>query len=152
MLKEKKGVTLISLVITIVVMLIILGITVFTADDLLRKTDIRKFQTNLYLVEARAKTMLNNYLFDGTDKLGNELDDVNISKFSWEENTSKYIYREWNIEELRKQGIDTSNVAENEKFIIKYDIINEEVDVASTRGIVDGNGEEKYTLSSLEEK
>lgn len=152
MLKEKKGVTLISLVITIVVMIIILGITVFTADDLLRKTDIRKFQTNLYLVEARAKTMLNNYLFDGTDKLGNELDDVNISKFSWEENTSKYIYREWNIEELRKQGIDTSNVAENEKFIIKYDIINEEVDVASTRGIVDGNGEEKYTLSSLEEK
>ena len=61
-------------------MIIILGITVFTADDLLRKTDIRKFQTNLYLVEARAKTMLNNYLFDGTDKLGNELDDVNISK------------------------------------------------------------------------
>ena len=46
-----------------------------------------------------------------------------------------------------------SNHADWYKQIIeKYDIINEEVDVASTRGIVDGNGEEKYTLSSLEEK
>ena len=152
MFKVKNGVTLISLVIIIIVMLIILGITVTTADELLRNTDIKKFQTNLYLIEARAQTMLNDYLFDGTDKLGAELDDVNISKFDWEENTSKYVYREWNIAELKKQGIDTSNIAENEKFIIKYDIINEVVDVASTRGIVDSDGEEKYTLSSLKEE
>ena len=45
MFKVKNGVTLISLVIIIIVMLIILGITVTTADELLRNTDIKKFQT-----------------------------------------------------------------------------------------------------------
>lgn len=152
MLRDKKGITIITLIITVIVMGIILGITFTTVDNLLRETDTNKLKTNLYLIQARAETLLDDYLFDGTDNLGSTSLSESISKFGWQQNTIQYIYREWGIEELQKQGIDVSNVSPNETFIIRYDIINEEVDIASTRGIVDSEGIEKYTLSSLEEE
>lgn len=151
MLRNKKGITLISLTVTVLVMLIILGITVSTADNLLRETDMRKLKTNLYLIEARAQTLLDDYLFDGTDKLG-DTTSKDITTYGWSEDTTKFIYRQWDSEDLKEQGIDTSNVAQNEVFIIKYDFINEEIDVASSRGVVDSNGVARYTLSSLEEE
>lgn len=150
MLKRKNGVTLVVLIITIIVMLIILGITITTTTELLRETDMRRFETSLHLIEARAQTLLNDYLFDGTDNLGATLN-TNINMFDWEEDSSKYIYREWDIEELKKQGIDTTNILEDEIFVIQYDIINEEIDVGSTIGIVDSDGDPIYTLSVLEE-
>ena len=64
----------------------------------------------------------------------------------------QYIYRQWNASDLAKQGIKNTDVASNEFFIIQYDIINEEVDVASTRGIKDEDGNSYYTLSSLRNK
>ena len=151
MMKNNKGVTLIALVITIIVMLIILGITVVTLDNLLRGTDLRKMKTNLHLIEARAQTLLNDYLFDGTDKLGAGTT-KDVTEFGWEINEEQYIYRQWNASDLAKQGIKNTDVASNEFFIIQYDIINEEVDVASTRGIKDEDGNSYYTLSSLRNK
>ena len=151
MIKNNKGVTLIALAITIITMLIILGISVVTVDELLRETDARKLRTNLHLIEARARTLFDDYLFDGTDKLGDETT-VDVTKFDWEINENQYIYREWDAETLEKQGIKSSDVAANEVFIIQYDLINEEIDVASTRGIVDSEDEAYYTLSSLKEK
>ncbi len=148
MIKNNKGITLIALAITVLAMLIILGITVVTADDLLRETDVRKLKTNLHLIQARAQTLLADYLFDGTDKLG-DATTKNITTYGWTVNTEQYIYRQWDAEDLEKQGIKSSDVAANEIFIIQYDIINEEVDVASTRGVVDGDGVALYTLSSL---
>ena len=151
MIKNNKGVTLITLAVTIVTMLIILGITVVSVDELLRETDARKLKTNLHLIKARAQTLLDDYLFDGTDKLGIETT-KNVTKYDWEINEVQYIYREWDAETLEKQGIKSSDVAANEVFIIQYDLINEEVDVASTRGVVDSDGNAYYTLSSLREK
>ena len=150
MFKNKKGVTLISLAVTVLVMIIILGITVATADNLLRETDERKLKTNLYLIKARAQTLLDDYLFDGTDKLGDTTSE-DITTYGWTEDETQFIYREWDSEDLKVQGIDTSNVAKNEVFIIKYDFVNEEIDIASTRGVVDSDGIARYTLSSLEE-
>ena len=151
MIKNNKGVTLITLAVTIVTMLIILGITVVSVDELLRETDARKLKTNLYLIKARAQTLLDDYLFDGTDKLGIETT-KNVTKYDWEINEVQYIYREWDAETLEKQGIKSSDVAANDVFINQYDLINEEVDVASTRGVVDSDGNAYYTLSSLREK
>ena len=151
MFENKKGVTLVLLAITILVMCIIVGITVITADDLLRETDMRKMKTNLYLIKARAQTVFDDYLFDGTDELGS-ITNIDITKYGWSKDSTKYIYRQWNIKKLKEQGIDISNVAANESFIIQYDFVNEEIDVASTRGVVDSEGIARYTLSSLEEK
>ena len=148
MIRDNKGVTLLALVITIIVMMIILGITIVTFNELLRETDIRKMKTNLHLIEARAQTLLDDYLFDGTDKLGTETNE-DITKYGWEFNNEQYIYRQWSSDDLEEQGIEGDDVAPNEIFIIQYDIINEKVDIASTRGIKDSEGKSYHTLSSL---
>lgn len=151
MIKNNKGVTLVVLTITIITMLIILGISVTTATNLLKETNTRKLKTNLHLIEARAQTLLDDYLFDGTDNLGKETT-KDISKYGWTENELQFIYREWNKTMLKDQGIDVKNMASNEIFIIQYDVINERVDVASVRGIVDVDGKDLYTLTDLKGK
>ena len=50
-----------------------------------------------------------------------------------------------------KQGIDTENVASTESFIIQYNITRDTVDVASTKGFEDEEGNIIYILSELEE-
>lgn len=65
MTKDKKGVTLVSLVITIIVMMIIFGITLRSATVILDNSNLTKIQTNLYSAKVRAETLLEQYLFDG---------------------------------------------------------------------------------------
>lgn len=65
MTKDKNGITLVSLVITIIVMLIIFGVTITTGTKLLENSKKIKIQTNLYTVKSQAETLLEQYMFDG---------------------------------------------------------------------------------------
>ena len=124
MLKNNKGVTLTILVISIIVMIIILGITLSTADDLLRNSQKNRLKTNMYLIQSKAATLLEDYLFDGTDNLGaTTVNDTQITGVGWTKDDSKYIYREWDKTTLEKYGIDTDNFSSTDKFIIQYDKI-----------------------------
>ena len=149
--KNNKGITLAVLVVSIIVMLIILGITISTGDTLLRNSQKNRLKTNMYLIKSRASSLLEDYMFDGTDNLGSEVSSSQVTSVGWTEDTSKYIYREWDTNMLKSQGIDTKNIASSERFIIQYNITNEDVDVASVRGFIDEYKVLRHTLSSLEE-
>ena len=41
---------------------------------------------------------------------------------------------EWDEDVLKSQGIDTKNLAQGDTIIVQYNLINETVDVASTKG------------------
>ncbi len=64
MTKDKKGITLISLAITIIVMLIILGITIVSATVLIDNSRLTKIETQLYLIKGRAEALAEQYAFD----------------------------------------------------------------------------------------
>lgn len=68
MTKEEKGITIISLVVTLIVMLIIFGVTFVTGTALLEQSKITKIETQLYLIKARAETLVEQYQFDGNFK------------------------------------------------------------------------------------
>ncbi len=55
MTKDKKGITIISLVITIIVMLIILGITLISGQTLLDKARLTKIEMLLMMVKSKAE-------------------------------------------------------------------------------------------------
>ena len=55
-MKNNKGVTLVSLVITIVVLLIISGITVNVSNDVIKQANLQDLKTNMLLIQAKAKT------------------------------------------------------------------------------------------------
>lgn len=154
MLRNRKGVTLGTLVVALILMFIIFGVTINTGTDLLRNSDKNRLKTNLYLIKSRAATLLEDYLFDkSTDslnKLGTTANSEQITEVGYiEDGTSEYIYTVWNTTKLKEEGIDTDNVASTESFIIQYNITKDKVDVASTKGF-ENDGEIIYILSELE--
>lgn len=156
MLRDKKGVTLVVLIISIIIMFIIFGITMNTGTELFRTSDKNRLKTNLYLIKARASSLLEDYLFDETsktayDNLGDDKSTSDqITAVGFIEDASRYIYATWDSDKLEEQGISTENIAATELFIVQYDIENDKVDVASTKGFEDEDGKIIYTLSELE--
>ena len=62
-IKNKLGVTLTLLVITILVMLLLFGITFSTGVDLLKNSQKTKMKTMLYMVKSRAEVLNDDFLF-----------------------------------------------------------------------------------------
>jgi len=172
---NKKGVTLTVLVVTIVVMLIIFGITYTTSLDLLKNSQKNKMKTMLYMVQSRAEILLDSFMFDNDGKIRvdsgsiviveGQADKINYSVLGGSEITSasslsgvglstlddtKYIYRSWDKTTLEDQGIDTQNLAKGDTIIVQYDIVNNEVDVASTKG-TSVDGKNYHFLSEFED-
>ena len=54
-MKETKGITMIALTITIVVMIILAGITVQYGMGLLQNVKLQDLRTNMLLIQAKAK-------------------------------------------------------------------------------------------------
>ena len=162
---NKNGVTITILIITIIVMLILFGITFVTATDLLKNSQKNKMKTMLYMVKSRAEILLDDFSFDNDDNSGNITpgaltDETKLSELGGtasNENElksvgytlgSNYIYRTWNETTLLKQGIDTKNLADGDTIVVQYDMANQEVDVASAKGFSEDGG---IGLHSLKE-
>lgn len=64
MTKDKKGITLVSLVVTVIVMIIIFSVTIISATVLLDNTKLTNIQVGLYMARARAETLFEQYMFD----------------------------------------------------------------------------------------
>ncbi len=148
---NKNGVTLTMLVITIIVMLILFGITFSTATDLLKNSQKNKMKTMLYMVQSRAEVLLDDFMFDNDGKTveelktsdtknlgGNDSSDSEINSVGYSKSTN-CIYKSWTKSILEGQGIDTKNLAEGDTIVVQYDVEKNEVEVASTKGIsIDG--------------
>ncbi len=170
MFKSDKGITLTVIIITIIIMGIIFAVTIRTGDDLLRNTQKDRLRTNMYLIKARAESLLSDYLFDFENPLDNSISNETKAKYlkgivitdfakvksvgfevSSSDFSGVFIYCEWNLSVLKEQGISTSNIANNESFIIQYSPTTDEVNVASVRGFSEKNGLTYHKLSEFEQ-
>jgi len=66
MYKKSEGVTLVSLVLTIVVMFILIGVTIESGTELLRSSKLKTVITNMMLIQSRAEVIYEKYTFDDT--------------------------------------------------------------------------------------
>lgn len=155
-MKKQRGVTLIALAITIIVMLILAGISSYYGVDLIQKVKLQDLKTNMLLIQAKAKEAIEEVNF----QKANIIDEATIEQIKSEnligvkitessasgartEATNKNIIDESKIDEyyylrpedLEKIGLqDIKNAKEYGYFIIKYDIENLKVDVMNTNG------------------
>lgn len=161
-IKNNKGVTLTILIITIIIMMILFGITFSTGTSLLKNSQKDKMKSMLYMVQSRAEILLDEYLFEHDNGNG-DLTSVEVEKENIEselggkyiENVSEIksvgyesnsipqkgemIYCSWDEKTLESQGIDTKNLAQGDTIIVQYNLKDNEVNVASTKGIaIDG--------------
>lgn len=63
-MKNNKGVTLASLVITIIVLLIIAGITTNLSNEIIKQAKLQDLKTNMLLIQAKAKTLAEEVNFE----------------------------------------------------------------------------------------
>ena len=160
---SEKGVTLISLVITIVVLLIIAGITINVGTKTIKQTKLEELKTNMLLIEAKAK----EYVEEATFKMGINPDDTKKeevrgqvygkdSEEGAQLEKATTVPTEFGIsdtstcywlttEAKQKWGLDKMESDENE-YLIKFNEIDVTVEVYISEGY---NG--KYSLTEIEQ-
>ena len=65
MIKNKNGITMVALVITVMVMLIIATISFVTGKELLDSSKVKGYITTMYMVKGEIENMNESYEFDG---------------------------------------------------------------------------------------
>ena len=171
-MRGNKGITIVALVIIVILLLILGGISTGTGGNLIKKTRLENLKTNMLLVKVKAKEYVENANFNlGTmfEKLTDETERNNriqkakeelkgedvtntISSYNINVNdTSENVYYyKLNTQTLLDIGL--SNLESDEKqgwYIVKYDIVNTEVEVYNTKGF-ENNSTKYYSLGELE--
>ena len=129
--KDTKGITLIALVITIIVLLIITGVSLNVGSQLFTNVNLKTLDTNMLLIQARVKVISEKNQFDENtplkgSKVADITSDADIDKLKNEgiinESDSNYqSYYLWNQDILNEEGLDSIKLKDNEKYIVNYE-------------------------------
>ena len=162
MVKNEKGVTLLILVITIVVLVILMEVSFNTGYSTLTNVRAGRVIANMNLIKIKIEDIYEESQFNDDDSL---LVGVDNTKYSLAEilnqnnmpgiknefdnyntiNTIKDWY-EWDEVILKSQGLDTKILKDGGKIFVNY----EEAEVIYTKGATVDNNQYYYTLTALE--
>ena len=157
-IEKNNGVTLLVLVITIVVLLIIAGITVYGGKETIKKAKLEELKTNMLLIQAKSK----EYVEEANFKIGKSTDETKIAEIR------KAIYEteaklepatgistsseipvsecyKVTAEAMKQWGLDKVELKNKEYYLIKFDDSNATVEVYNTLGY---NG--RYSLTEID--
>lgn len=92
-IKENKGVTLIALTVTIVVLLIISGIAIYSGKDTIKKANLEALRTNMLLIEAKARGLVEeaNFQLGPNYQKESEIENIRTNVYENEENKLKKL-------------------------------------------------------------
>ena len=157
-IEKNNGVTLLALVITIVVLLIIAGITVYEGKETINRAKLEELRTNMLLIQAKSK----EYVEEANFKIGKSTDKTKIAEIR------KAIYEteaklepatgistsseipvsecyKVTAEAMKQWGLDKVELKNKEYYLIKFDDSNATVEVYNTLGY---NG--RYSLTEID--
>ena len=154
MRNNEKGVTLIALVITIIIMSI-LAITTITTGDLIGKAKFQSIASNMLLIQAKVRIINERFSFneDPSIYVGKKLKDqtdksiiANGALTSTElDNENLYVYDRDTLDSIGLEGINLPN---DTIYIVNY----ENCDIIWPSGVENENGEKLYKLSEILEE
>lgn len=167
-MKKQDGVTLIALTITIIVIIILAGISSHFGVELIREAKLQDLKTNMLLIQAKAKEAVEEVNFQKSNVtdvaiieqiksenlIGSKVKDnaeikselIEKGIISDETKIDEYYYlKTENLEEMGLQNLQ--NVEDNGYFIVRYNIDDVRVEVMNTKGY-----KGKYTLQQLSEE
>ena len=157
-IEKNNGVTLLALVITIVVLLIIAGITVYEGKETINRSKLEELRTNMLLIQTKSK----EYVEEANFKIGKSTDETKIAEIR------KAIYEteaklepatgistsseipvsecyKVTAEAMKQWGLDKVELKNKEYYLIKFDDSNATVEVYNTLGY---NG--RYSLTEID--
>jgi len=161
---NSRGITLVALVVTIIILLMIAGVGMYAGSDTVKKVKLEELRTNMLLIEAKAREYIEEVNFRiGNNKGNTEEEKSKIENIRQEiyENGAKLIKADgitglpssipvsncYVITEdtLKLWGLNKIKLDTNEKYLLKFDENNLSVEVYNSKGH-DG----KYSLTDIE--
>lgn len=161
-MQNTRGITLIALIITIIVMIILAGIGIYGSTDIIKKAKLEELKTNMLLMQAKAR----EYVEEATFKMGinpNDEKKANVRNEVYVENAKLQKATEGEIpagfsitdsntcywlttDAQTTWGLSKVKLEKNEKYLIQFDETNMTVEVYNTIGYR-GN----YSLTAIEQ-
>lgn len=124
--KNSKGITLVSLVITIIILMIITSVTIYTGSNVIKQVTLQNVNTDMMLIRAKVKTMeeqakfnKDNSNYKGTPLI-NVLDNKKIDKLVDEgivEDITKYYLL--SKDDLNSMGLEKVDIADG--YLVNYE-------------------------------
>ena len=116
MKKNKNGISLITLCITVVVLAIIAGVTINVATDLIDYAKLENLKTDLLLIQIKCKTKAEQANFKNDDNvlIGTSLKNINI-------NAQEYIQVKYLLD---NNIINSQNITTHKIYLINQDNLN----------------------------
>lgn len=172
-MKRNKGITMISLMVTIVILMILATITMYYGNSAMKEAKLQDLKTNMLLIQAAVKGDLEKYHFETSNlsdanekeaqksnylkgtKLANPQNELkqeifNEIKEDYPQIDGNFDYYYLNTSDLMELGIkDVESSNEDGHYIVAYSmnsIYPNIVEVINTKGYL-GN----YTLSRIQD-
>lgn len=168
MLKSNKGVTILALVITIILLLILAGVSVNTGFSVVKDVRVGRIISNMALVQAKVEVIDEDYHFYNNDtdylvgeevyKIDSTTYQLGNAKLSAEEikmiaqnaqvneaDVFNWEWYKWDASILEAQGLDKEMLDENEFFYVNY----ENAEIVSSEGTSYDNTNYFYSMTGL---
>ena len=157
-IRSEKGITLVALGVTIIVLLIIASIGVYGGKETIKRAELEEMRTNMLLIQAKSK----EYVEEANFKIGKSTDEAKITEIR------KQIYEteaklepatgikapseipvsecyKVTSEAMKEWGLDKVQLKNKEYYLIKFDDSNATVEIYNTLGY-----DEKYSLTEID--
>ena len=176
-MKNNNGITMITLVITIIILLILAGVSIGTGNNIIKQSNLENIKTNMLLIKVKAKEYVENANFklgtnfetsaDKENRIisakeelkGEEIKDISIFNENIDINqdqlttdNSNYIYY-YKLTTENLVNIGLSNVKSDEKngyYIVKYNLKDSTIEIYNTKGF-DDEGNVVYSLTDIKQ-
>ena len=153
---NNKGITLVALIITVIVLLIIASIVVYTGTDTIKNANLQSLKTNMLLIQAKTNVIaqdvemkVENATLKGT-KLADMKEDEIIKSFLEKgvidensEDSDFYVLKDQDIKDL---GLENVEIEDGSYYIVDY----KKNDIITTNGFEASDKNMYYKLSELE--
>ena len=129
MIKNEKGVTLVALIITKIVMIILASITIAASSNLNKESQVKNLKTNMLLIQAKAEEIYNKKEYGEIEELpGEEVTDSGaLSALGGDKDNIRHLKKDTNYPEGLK--------VDSDEFYVNY----KTGEVYSKTGFNDGN-------------
>lgn len=124
--RNSRGITLVALVLTIIILMIITSITVYTGTSIIKQVSLQNINTDMMLIQAKTKTIAEQAKFnkDNSNYKGTSLievhDNKKIDKLVEEgivEDITKYYLL--SKEDLNSMGLEKIDIADG--YLVNYE-------------------------------
>ncbi len=124
--KNNEGITIVALTITVIVLIILASIGIYTGTEIIKQANLQNINTNMMLIQAKTKTISEQAKFNKntsnykgtkvTDVTGNKEVEKLLSENTIEDSENCYLLLQ---NDLNEMGLE--KVKEDSGYIVNYE-------------------------------